>query len=57
MKFNRIDRGYDSAEPGENIAFFNSCNLLELAVNGGNIARTEGLERRMEIMIRFNIYG
>lgn len=57
LKFNRIDRGYDSAESGENIAFFNSCNLLELAVNGGNIARSEGLERRMEIMIRFNIYG
>ena len=57
LKFNKIGRGYDSVEPGACTAFFNSCNLLELAMNGGSIARAEGLERRMEIMIRFNIYG
>jgi S-adenosyl-L-methionine hydrolase (adenosine-forming) len=44
---------YDAVEFGELVAFFNTENYLEIAMNTGNIAGLLGLDRNMEISIQF----
>lgn len=44
---------YDAVDMGELVAFFNTENYLEVAINTGNIAGLLGLDRNMEISIQF----
>ena len=45
--------GYDSVSSGEHVAFFNSLDLLELAVNKGNFASLEGVGTITEVLVKF----
>lgn len=48
-----ISNYYDAVDFGELVAFFNTENYLEIAMNTGNIAGLLGLDRNMEISILF----
>lgn len=48
-----IEIYYDSVDSGDLVAFFNNENLLEIAINNGNIAGLLALERNAEILIHF----
>lgn len=48
-----ISHSYDSVPPGSMVAIFNSLGQLEIAINKGNLAQTEGLSVSAEIMIKF----
>jgi S-adenosylmethionine hydrolase len=48
-----ISQSYSQHNPGEVLALFNSLDLLELAVNQGNISILEGLGVSSEIRIKF----
>lgn len=52
-KIPTISRTYSSVPNGELVAFFNSLDLLEIAVNEGNIASSEDLLPSSEITVRF----
>lgn len=53
LKINDIVRNYDNVGRGEHLALFNSAGYLELAINRGNFAQTEGVDIRTEINIVF----
>ncbi|MBR7157316.1 MAG: SAM-dependent chlorinase/fluorinase [Bacteroidales bacterium] len=53
MKLETISEGYWDVEPGEEVAFFNSLELLEIAVNSGNFAAVEGIDTTAEVVIKF----
>lgn len=53
LKFKEIHDGYDSVSSGEHVAFFNSLDLLELAVNKGNFASLEGVGTITEVLVKF----
>ncbi|MBQ3174753.1 MAG: SAM-dependent chlorinase/fluorinase [Bacteroidales bacterium] len=53
LKLEKISDGYWDVEPGEELAFFNSLDQLELAINGGNFTALEGIDTTAEIMIKF----
>ncbi len=48
-----ISRSYNSGEIGAMLAIFNSLGYLELAINQGSIAESEGLSTSSEITIKF----
>ena len=53
LKFDEISEGYDSVSPGNEVAFFNSLGILELAVNRGDFATPEGVDTTTEVMVKF----
>ncbi|MFA6770931.1 MAG: SAM-dependent chlorinase/fluorinase [Bacteroidales bacterium] len=53
LKINKISNGYFGSFPGEIIALFNSLGYLELAVNQGNMAISEGLDISTEVRVKF----
>ena len=53
LKLESISEGYWDVEPGEEVAFFNSLELLELAINSGNFAAVEGIDTTAEVVIKF----
>jgi S-adenosylmethionine hydrolase len=53
LKFDEISDGYHSVSPADEVAFFNSLGLLELAVNRGNFASLEGVDTTTEVMVKF----
>ena len=53
LKLESISEGYWDVEPGEEVAFFNSLELLELAINSGNFAAVEGIDTTAEVLIKF----
>ena len=53
LKFDEISEGYDSVSPGNEVAFFNSLGILELAVNRGDFATLEGVDTTTEVMVKF----
>lgn len=53
LKFNEISDWYNSVAPGNEVVFFNSMGLLEIAVNRGNFALAEGIDTTTEILVKF----
>ena len=53
LKFDEISEGYDSVSPGNEVAFFNSLGVIELAVNRGDFASLEGVDTTTEVMVKF----
>lgn len=53
LKLETISERYCDVEPGEEVAFFNSLELLEIAVNSGNFAAVEGIDTTAEVVIKF----
>jgi S-adenosylmethionine hydrolase len=53
LRFDEISDGYDSVSPGNEVAFFNSLGVLELAVNRGDFASLEGVDTTTEVMVKF----
>ena len=54
--YNRIDRlnqRYDESSRGEMLALFNSINLLEIAINGGNAAELLNLSLNSSVRVKF----
>ena len=49
----KINQTYQEASPGELLALFNSINLLEIAINGGNAAELLGLDLNSTVRINF----
>jgi S-adenosylmethionine hydrolase len=52
-KLERISNYYDDVAPGELLALFNSLQLLEIAVNQGNVAQREQLDTTSSVRIKF----
>lgn len=52
-KINKISKTYNENPEGELLAIFNSLNLLEIAMNGGNAAEILSLDTNSTIRIRF----
>jgi hypothetical protein len=52
-KINKISKTYNESPEGELLALFNSLNLLEIAMNGGNAAEILSLNTNSTIRIRF----
>ena len=52
-KINKISKTYNENPEGELLAIFNSLNLMEIAMNGGNIAEILSLDTNSTIRIRF----
>lgn len=52
-KINRISKTYSDTPEGELLALFNSLNLLEIAMNGGNAAEILALTTDSTVRIRF----
>ncbi|MBN2681319.1 MAG: SAM-dependent chlorinase/fluorinase [Bacteroidales bacterium] len=52
-KLNKISKKYVETPEGEFLAVFNSCNLLELAINKGKIAELIKLSTNSVIRIKF----
>ncbi|MDR1405658.1 MAG: SAM-dependent chlorinase/fluorinase [Prevotellaceae bacterium] len=52
-KLTRVSRYYDDVAPGELLALFNSLQLLEIAVNQGNVAQREQLDMSSSVRIKF----
>ncbi|MDA3779991.1 MAG: SAM-dependent chlorinase/fluorinase [Bacteroidales bacterium] len=51
----RINKSYQETSQGELLALFNSANLLEIAINGGNLAQL--LNLNTDSTIRINFYN
>ncbi len=49
----KLSEGYHSKSPGEIVAFFNSLNLLEIAVVSGNASQLLGMRRGTELTVVF----
>lgn len=49
----KINRTYQETSVGELLAIFNSLNLLEIAINGGNAAELLNLDTNSSIRIKF----
>jgi S-adenosylmethionine hydrolase len=52
-KLTRVSNYYDEVAPGELLALFNSLQLLEIAVNKGNVAQREQLDTTSSVRIKF----
>jgi len=52
-KINRISKTYSENPEGELLAIFNSLNLLEVAMNGGNAAQILALDTDSTVRVRF----
>ncbi len=52
-KITRLSYYYDDVPPGELLALFNSLQLLEIAVNQGNVAQRERLDTTSSVRIKF----
>lgn len=52
-KIEEISSHYDDVRSGRMVAIFNSFDLLELAINKGNMAQLESLENRSSIRVKF----
>ncbi|MFP3860473.1 MAG: S-adenosyl-l-methionine hydroxide adenosyltransferase family protein [Bacteroidales bacterium] len=52
-KINNISKTYNDKPEGELIALFNSLNLLEIAMNGGNAAELLALSTDSTVRVRF----
>ncbi len=52
-KIDKISDGYDDVKQGRLVAIFNSLNLLEVAINRGNIAQLESLDSKSSIRVKF----
>jgi S-adenosylmethionine hydrolase len=52
-KINKISKTYNESPEGELLALFNSLNLLEIAMNGGNAAQILALTTDSTVRIRF----
>lgn len=52
-KINKIDRTYNETSEGELLALFNSLDLLEIAINNGNVADLLNLHVNSIIRIKF----
>jgi S-adenosylmethionine hydrolase len=52
-KLTRLAQYYDEVPPGELLALFNSLQLLEIAVNQGNVAARERLDTTSSVRIKF----
>ncbi len=50
----KINKTYQETSVGELLAIFNSLNLLEIAINGGNAAELLNLDTNSSIRIKFN---
>ena len=53
LKFGNICERYSDVDEGEEIALFNSLELLEFAINKGNFAAMEGTDTTSEVVIKF----
>ena len=49
----KINKSYQETSVGEILAIFNSLNLLEIAINGGNAAELLNLDTNSSIRIKF----
>jgi len=49
----QIRASYADVPPGEVAALFNSLNLLEIAINGGNAEQLLGLEKNATVRVKF----
>ncbi|OFX88697.1 MAG: hypothetical protein A2W99_04305 [Bacteroidetes bacterium GWF2_33_16] len=49
----KINKSYQETSPGELLAIFNSINLLEIAINEGNVAELLGLNTNSTVRIKF----
>ncbi|MDA3954395.1 MAG: SAM-dependent chlorinase/fluorinase [Bacteroidales bacterium] len=49
----KINKTYQETSDGEILAIFNSLNLLEIAINGGNAAELLNLDTKSSIRIKF----
>lgn len=56
-RIKRINKTYNETSSGELLAIFNSAELLELAINKGNIAELLNLSTNSNIRIKFNEPG
>lgn len=52
-KINRISKTYSENPEGELLALFNSLNLLEVAMNGGNVSQILALDTDSTVRVRF----
>jgi hypothetical protein len=52
-KINKISKTYQETPEGELLAIFNSLNLLEIAMNGGNAAQIMALTTDSTVRVRF----
>jgi S-adenosylmethionine hydrolase len=52
-KLTSLSDYYDEVAPGELLALFNSLQLLEIAVNQGNLAQREQLDATSSVRIKF----
>jgi S-adenosyl-L-methionine hydrolase (adenosine-forming) len=52
-KINRINHTYNETTEGELLAIFNSLNLMEIAINRGNVAELLNIEVHSNIRIKF----
>ncbi len=50
---NKINKTYQETSQGELLALFNSANLLEIAINGGNLAQLLNIDTNSTIRINF----
>ncbi len=53
FEINKICTSYADVPPGEVAAIFNSLNLLEIAINGGNAEQLLGLEKNATVRVKF----
>ena len=53
IKFENISENYADVDEGEEVALFNSLDLLEFAINKGNFAAMEGIDTTAEVVIKF----
>ncbi|MDR3287126.1 MAG: SAM-dependent chlorinase/fluorinase [Prevotellaceae bacterium] len=53
IKVTELSQYYDDVQNGKILALFNSTNLLELAINEGNIAKINSLDTKSSIMVNF----
>lgn len=53
LKITDINEYYTDVAQGNEVAFFNSAGLLELAINGGNFASVEGVDTTAEVVVKF----
>ncbi|MDR0754723.1 MAG: SAM-dependent chlorinase/fluorinase, partial [Prevotellaceae bacterium] len=53
VKITKLSQYYDDVEEGKIIAMFNSVELLEMAMNKGNIAKLYNLDTKSTIIIQF----
>lgn len=53
LKFENICESYADVDEGEEVALFNSLDMLEFAINKGNFAAIEGIDTTAEVVVKF----